>query len=206
MARCMSRPGAAPIRASCRTASSPRLRSPRQAAYYDAAIRSSAPGCSSPTASGADVPPVAVSASSASPPPAGPVAASSPARLPRARSRPSTCWTTGAIGASAAADAGRGRAPRGDRLPLRRPLGAARQPAAGGFTSASAARRGSRVIRIRVAGVLRRRPNGPPDQVLGATIEFLACKRTAARRRRSAAAHAPCVRSPASPTAGSSRA
>ena len=40
-ARCMSRRGAAPIRASCPTSFLARLSVPRQAAHYDAAIRSS---------------------------------------------------------------------------------------------------------------------------------------------------------------------
>ena len=88
----------------------------RQAAYYDAAIRGATgvfvatasgwtcrPG--SPDRSAAGQAPAAARASSASPPPAGrgPPARSAGAAWAKARSRRSTCWTTGASAASAAA-------------------------------------------------------------------------------------------------------
>ena len=80
-----------------------RLSVPRQAAHYDAAIRSSSTGVFVAAASGTDVPPGSPArASSASPPPAAHGAASSPAAWRRARWRRCMCWTTGATAAWAA--------------------------------------------------------------------------------------------------------
>jgi hypothetical protein len=69
-----------------------RLSVPRQAAHYDAAIRSSSTGVFVASASGSDVPPGSGSRA----------AASSFADWVKARWRRSTCWTTGATAAWAA--------------------------------------------------------------------------------------------------------
>ncbi len=73
-----------------------RLSVPRQAAHYDAAIRSSSTGVFVASASGIDVPPGSGSPSWALPPLGAHAAANSSGAWVKARWRRSTCWTTGA--------------------------------------------------------------------------------------------------------------